>query len=182
MSSFFFEPTVDPGADVSFFLVPREPNDQLSSLALLDLAELMGKGQSVLEKSDLEVRSVVEQEVRRRGGEENKPPVPPFALLLIPELEQEEDVVEHVDVVVEDDDDAVPFNAWSCALAANAFSYKGPGWLRPSGRDTNKSRLRFRRSSGSLMAEDGTKGRLLADGGRRRLSNSDADSDDEMME
>lgn len=113
MSSFFFEPTVDPGADVSFFLVPREPNDQLSSFVLLDLAGLMGKGQSVLEKSDLEVRSVVEHEVRSLGGEENKPPVPPFALLLIPELEQD-DVVEHVDavVVVEDDaDDAVPFSA-----------------------------------------------------------------------
>jgi len=116
MSSFFFEPTVDPGADVSFFLVPREPKDQLSSLALLDLAVLMGNGQSALEKSDLEVRSVVEQEVRRRDGEENKPPVPLFALLLIPELERE-DVVEHVDVVVvvvvvvEDDDDVVPFNA-----------------------------------------------------------------------
>lgn len=111
MSSFFLAPTVDPGADVSFFLVPKEPNDQLSSL--LGLAGVIGKGQSVLEKSDLEVRSVVEQDVRRRGGEENKPPVPPFALLLIPELEQE-DAVEHVDVVVvvvEDDDDAVPFSA-----------------------------------------------------------------------
>lgn len=32
------------------------------------------------------------------------------------------------------------------------------------------------------MAEDGTNGRLLADGGSLRLSKSDADSDGEMME
>lgn len=32
------------------------------------------------------------------------------------------------------------------------------------------------------MAEDGTNGRRLAEGGSRRLSKSDADSEDEMIE
>jgi hypothetical protein len=121
ISSFFFVPTVDPGADVNFFFVPSEPNDQLSSFVLADLTELIGNGQSALEKSDLDVRSVVEQEVRSLGGEENKPPVPPFALLLIPEVEEEEEEEDIIDVavvvvvVVDDDDDdvddTVPFSA-----------------------------------------------------------------------
>jgi hypothetical protein len=96
----------------SSFLVffDRDPNDQ-SSFRDFSLPGASGKGQSETPKSDFEDRSVVEEQEDFKRGDAGKPQEEP-------DEEEEEEVIVALDEA-----------AWSCALAASAFSYSGPGWL-----------------------------------------------------